>query len=227
MHKHNIFIVKLLLFLKIRHLLIIINLVSNIAWIIIITILAGVVGTGLGGFIGALFNKDSNKVVSLLLSFAGGVMTAVVCFDLLDSALTPVPDEPSTQWYLVLIFTVIGYLIVWLLNEIIDRKLKKEVPHTSTDHPGVHDNLDEMIHADHLNQHLKEGSNLFIAGLVMALVIALHNLPEGLVIGASFAIDPSTLVGSGLIIAVVIGLHNIPEGMAVSVPLIAGGTKKW
>jgi len=200
---------------------------DNIFWIIIITAISGVIGTGLGGVIGSLFNKNSNRVVSLLLSFAGGVMTAIVCFELMDSALNPIEGEASTPWYIVVIFTILGYLIVWGLNELIDKKLKKEIPHTSENHPDVHDDLDEMIHADHLSHHKKEGTNLFVAGLVMALVIALHNLPEGLVIGASFAIDSSSLCGSGMIIAVVIGLHNIPEGMAVSVPLMAGGTKRW
>lgn len=59
-----------------------------------------------------------------------------------------------------------------------------------------------------------------LAGLVMALAIALHNLPEGMVIGAS------GLGSRGLRTALVIGLHNIPEGMAVSVPLILGGTSR-
>ena len=58
----------------------------------------------------------------------------------------------------------------------------------------------------------------------MAFAIALHNMPEGMVIGAAFASDPGNLLSrSGLVLAVIIGLHNIPEGMAVSVPLIAGG----
>ena len=39
--------------------------------LIITTALAGVVGTGLGGLVGALLQKNSNRMVSLLLSFAG------------------------------------------------------------------------------------------------------------------------------------------------------------
>ncbi|MDE6104817.1 MAG: ZIP family metal transporter, partial [Clostridia bacterium] len=66
--------------------------------------------------------------------------------------------------------------------------------------------------------------------LVMMCAIALHNLPEGMVIGASYAITPDVLKslfsGSGFIMAIVIGLHNVPEGMAVSVPLISGGMGK-
>ena len=52
-----------------------------ITTLILTTAIAGVAGTGLGGLIGALLQKDSNRTVSLLLSFAGGVMLSVVCFD--------------------------------------------------------------------------------------------------------------------------------------------------
>ena len=48
-------------------------------WLLIgITALAGMGGTGAGGLIACLFRKDSSKTVSLLLSFAAGVMTSVV-----------------------------------------------------------------------------------------------------------------------------------------------------
>ena len=47
---------------------------SVIETLIVTTALAGVAGTGLGGLIGAMLQKDSNRTVSLLLSFAGGVM---------------------------------------------------------------------------------------------------------------------------------------------------------
>ena len=200
---------------------------ETMLWIILITFIAGVIGTGIGGLIGSLCKRDSKKIVSLLLSFAAGIMLAVVCFDLLKEAFEPIKEETYSP-FLVVGFTFVGYIVVSLLNKIIDKKLSKEVPHTSENHPDVHDDLNEMIHADHLEHHKNSDNHLFEAGLVMAIVIALHNLPEGMVIGATYAKQPDVIVGgSGLIIAIVIGLHNIPEGMAVSVPLISGGTKKW
>ena len=60
----------------------------------------------------------------------------------------------------------------------------------------------------------------------MASAIALHNVPEGMTIGASYAGDKGVLGSAALVLAVLIGLHNIPEGMAVSVPLISGGVGK-
>ena len=56
--------------------------------LLLTTALAGVGGTGLGGLIGALLQKDSKRTVSLLLSFAGGVMLSVVCFDLITEAVS-------------------------------------------------------------------------------------------------------------------------------------------
>ena len=52
--------------------------------IIVITFISGVLGTGIGGLIGVVLRRDSNKIVSLLLSFAAGIMLAVVCFDLMS-----------------------------------------------------------------------------------------------------------------------------------------------
>ena len=189
------------------------------------TFIAGVVGTGLGGLIGALLQKDSNRTVSLLLSFAGGVMLAVVCFDLVVEAV-----ETQVGVSAVIASVAIGVAVIYFLNWLIDRKTNPEVPHIDANHPRTHDDLDELIHADHYQQHRKYKDSkmaLFVAGMVMACAIALHNVPEGMTIGASYASSDGVLGRAALVLAVLIGLHNIPEGMAVSVPLISGGMAKW
>lgn len=204
---------------------------NTFLWITIITFISGVVGTGLGGITGAVLNKDSNKVVSLLLSFAGGVMLAVVAFDLIPEAFMPAGAEEEFGVWIVVFGVLAGYGIVYALNAWIDKRTKPQVLHTSKDHPLTHDDLDELIHADHLKAHknstVVDNFELFVAGIVMACTIALHNMPEGMVIGASYAVDSAiSITSSGFLIALVIGLHNIPEGMAVVVPLIAGGMNK-
>lgn len=193
-------------------------------------------GTGIGGLIGVLFQRNSEKIVSLLLSFAGGVMVCVVCLDLLIDAIGQNPDSTG-HVFLVIGMVLVGYGVVYLLNYIIDRRTNPQVKHIDSDHPKTADQLSELIHSDHYEEHLKdyEKSNsrtavkeLFRAGIVMAFAIALHNLPEGMVIGASYANETAAFeLTGGLAIAIVIGLHNIPEGMSVSVPLVTGGMKKW
>lgn len=192
--------------------------------LVITTTIAGVIGTGLGGLLGALFKKDSNRTISLLLSFAGGVMLSVVCFDLLTEAINTEID------IFIIIFSVLfGVFSVFGLNYLIDRKTNLEVPHIDENHPKTADDLDELIHSNHYEQHRKNKDNrfsLFVAGVVMASAIALHNIPEGMTIGASYANNNGVMGSAALVLAILIGLHNIPEGMAVSVPLISGGMKK-
>ena len=193
--------------------------------LLVTTAIAGVAGTGLGGLIGAMLQKESNKMVSLLLSFAGGVMLAVVCCDLITEAIAT-----NVGLFIVIAAIALGVAIIFLLNHLIDRKTNPEVPHIDAEHPKTADALNELIHSDHLEHHYANNDNkfsLFIAGIVMACAIALHNVPEGMTIGASYASNNGVMGSAALVLAILIGLHNIPEGMAVSVPLISGGMSKW
>lgn len=197
---------------------------KSLILLIEITTLAGVIGTGIGGLIGALFKKDSSKTASLLLSFAAGVMTAIVCFDLIIGAV-----KTGTHVYIVSLGVIVGCLVVYLLNLVIDKSTNHEVVHIDLSHPKTADDLDEIIHSNHLSVHIDKNdtkASLFIAGVIMASAIALHNLPEGMTIGASFANTKGVLEGSALVLAILIGMHNVPEGMAIAVPLINGGMKK-
>ena len=167
----------------------------NSIWLLVgITALAGVGGTGMGGVIACMFRKDSDKTVSLLLSFAAGVMTAVVCFDLLTEALHA-DGETAAVWP-VAFGVIVGFVVIALLNAWIDKSTNHEVAHIDANHPRTADSLEELTHANHLQEHMtgrQPRSGLFLAGLVMAAAIA---------------------------------LHNVPEGMAVAVPLSSGGMSK-
>ena len=189
-----------------------------------VTALAGIGGTGLGGALSGLFKRDSVRTASLLLSFAGGVMLSIVCFDLIKSAI-------ATGLHILYVVSgiALGVLVVYLLNLFIDRITNVEVRHITKKHPQTADNLDEIIHSNHLSVHIKRHDTrmaLMGAGIIMACAIALHNLPEGITIGASYANNSGVMGGSALVLAILIGLHNIPEGMAIAVPLINGGIKR-
>ena len=199
--------------------------------VILVTTIAGIGGTGLGGAVSACIRRDSTRTVSLLLSFAGGDLLSVVCFDLIGEELFESGAPPTTELMWIVIGLTVGYAVVSLLNYWIDRCTNHEVRHVANGagHPKTADDLDELIHSDHFTEHRKRNNSLLTAGVIMAAAIALHNLPEGMVIGAAYADCPQSGIwcGSGLLVASVIGLHNIPEGMAVAVPLIAGGARRW
>ena len=171
---------------------------SVILTIVIATAIAGIGGTGLGGVGGVFLPRGARRITALLLSFAGGVMLSVVCFDLLAEALHTGAALPFPLLF-VIGATLMGYCVIFLLDVRISRRAARAAG---------------------------GGDHLLLAGIVMAFAIALHNLPEGIVIGACYAMDAAVPTGSGLLMAVVIGLHNVPEGMAVAVPLAAGGGRR-
>ena len=198
---------------------------SVVLWIIIVTFISGVVGTGLGGLVGSIARRDSSRIVSLFLSFAGGVMLSIVCFDLVSDALAPTGEAETFFLLLTICGLFLGYIVVYVLNRVIDKSTNHEVVHIDEHHPATADDLGELIHSDHYSHHRETGKwqEMFVAGIIMACAIALHNLPEGMVIGVSYTGATTVMDRAGLIMAIVIGLHNIPEGMAVAVPLISGG----
>lgn len=174
-----------------------------LASVVAITAMAGIGGTGLGAVFACLCRRDSEKVISLLLSFAAGVMTAVVCFDLLTEALLPEGMAHQNGLLLVISGVLGGYGVIGILNAAVDSQERKRG---------------------------RKRNTLFLAGVIMAVAIALHNVPEGMVIGTAFAgtqHSGAQLSRSGILMAVVIGLHNVPEGMAVAVPLVSGGMGRW
>lgn len=191
--------------------------------IFLITALTGVGGLALGGGLAAAVHSPSDKTVSLLLRFTAGVMLSVVCFDLVADAAAEAHVLPVLCWIMI------GYLCTYLLNCWID----KQAHHTHS-HGGAHRHEHER-HYDHTPDHdIRLGTDngelcacghhsLHTAGLVLAAAVALHNMPVGMAIGATFA--GAAQEHGGLLAALIIGLHNIPEGMSIAAPLLAGGGK--
>ena len=175
--------------------------------ILLLTAIAGIVGMGLGGIVSAILGNVSPKVMCWMLSFAGGIMIGIVCFELIPEGLALGGMASVT------IGLVLGIFIVMLLNRVLDRITKTNG-----------DSLEAHINQAGINHENKFIGNplLLRSGIIMLAAIALHNLPEGIAIGAVGTHD----MRMGVILAIVIMFHCIPEGMAVATPLIGGGITK-
>lgn len=202
--------------------------------ILVLSLVAGIVGTGFGGIIGVLLKNKGNKVMGRVLSFAGGVMVGVVTFEMLPEAVEYSKIKNSFEQSGILIAVsalVVGMLIIFGLNKMLD---------VIENMRGTHKSIEELHHETKVieaNDALMEANacgdtaavqavdkkSLLKAGLIMLLAIAFHNLPEGMAIGASGASNSQT----GILVAIIIAVHNIPEGMAISAPLASGGVKGW
>ena len=178
--------------------------------IVLVSLAAGVVGTGFGGLLGAFLGGGSEKTVASVSGFAAGVMIGLSAFEMVPSAFeeltATLPDYAVIL--AVLASLVAGALLVAVAGWIIEfvEKKKKVVPDTSkTD----------------VNAASKAG--LMRAGIMTAAAIAVHNFPEGVAIGGAGGAE----LAGGITVAIMIALHNVPEGMAITAPLTGGGEKSW
>lgn len=156
------------------------------------------VSTVLGVFVLVLFGNPSEKILATLLGFAGGIMLGISVFELMPEALG----------LGTMTITIIGFILGVLMMFGLD----KVVPHS---HLSAADDL-EVENPERLKRVEKP---ILRTGYLVLFGIALHNLPEGLAIGAGIESSPEL----GLAIAVAIALHNIPEGLAIAGPLKSGG----
>ena len=67
------------------------------------------------------------------------------------------------------------------------------------------------------DQGQRRTSTLLRSGLLVAVVLALHNFPEGMATFIATYSDPAL----GLTLATAIAIHNVPEGIAVAAPVYA------
>ncbi len=68
------------------------------------------------------------------------------------------------------------------------------------------------------------------SGFMLILAIILHNIPEGMAVGAAYSgtmtENTSILAAEALVLALGIAIQNFPEGAMVSIPLYTNGMKK-
>ena len=104
-----------------------------------------------------------------------------------------------------------GIVLILLIDKLIPRY---ENPHE------MH-RVEEMSEKAKIQLDVKP--KLLRVGMVTALVLAIHNFPEGMVTFLAALKD----VNIAIPIAIAIAIHNIPEGISVSVPVFyATGNRK-
>ncbi len=156
--------------------------------------------TCLGASVVFLFRKQTGKIMQrLFLGFAAGIMIAASVFGLLMPAIEEATANGQSGWLTAAGGFTLGVLFLLALDRLI--------PHL---HPGT--NTQEGPHSS-----MKRTTLLVSA-------VTLHNIPEGMAVGLSFALTSQHGGDSGMYAAAValalgIGIQNFPEGAAISLPL--------
>ena len=177
-----------------------------------LTLLAGI-STGIGSAIAFFARRTNTSFLSVSLGFSAGVMIYVSFMELMPNAVQSLSDihgGKSGALYATLSFFA-GVLLIMLIDKLVPNY---ENPHE------MHrvEEMSDEVKARNVSNH-----KLLRVGVVTALVLAIHNFPEGMVTFLAGLKDVSIAIP----IAVAIAIHNIPEGISVSVPVYyATGNRK-
>lgn len=163
-------------------------------------ILIPFLGTTLGAACVFFMKKSLGDLVQRSLAgFAAGVMVAASIWSLLIPAIEQSEGMGRLSFLPALIGFWVGVLFLLMLDRLI--------PHL------------------HVGSNQTEGPKSKLGRTtMMVLAVTLHNIPEGMAVGLSFALaaqhggDPA-LYSAAMALALGIGIQNFPEGAAISLPM--------
>lgn len=167
----------------------------------VLTTLAGL-STGIGSAIAYLIRTPKYSYLAVMLGFSAGVMVYISFTELLGTAIEDIGFATANIAFFV------GILFIAVIDILVPHQYEEE--RTRIDRPNI--KSEQLERADSVSLQ----SPLMRSGIFLALGIAIHNFPEGLV---TFCSAATGNVALGTVIAVAIAIHNIPEGIAVSVPI--------
>lgn len=163
-------------------------------------------GTALGAAMVFFMRKEMNeRVQKLLLGFASGVMIAASVWSLLIPAIETAERAGATAWIPAASGFLLGMGFLLLLD-------------TLTPHLHFTEDKPEGMPAN-----LKKTTMLVLA-------VTLHNIPEGMAVGVTFAgvMAQNTMMtmAGAFALSIGIAIQNFPEGAIISMPLKGQGLSK-
>ena len=163
-------------------------------------------GTTLGAAMVFLMKKEMNKKVEkILLGFASGVMIAASVWSLLIPSIEMAETQGKVAWIPAAIGFLLGIVFLLVLDSV--------VPHM------------------HLESEKPEGMKAKLKKTtMMVFAVTLHNIPEGMAVGVTFAgaleQNAGITMAGAFALAVGIAIQNFPEGAIISMPLKSEGVSK-
>jgi zinc transporter, ZIP family len=187
----------------------------------LLSLLAGM-GTGLGGLI-AIFSRPGKRTFGFLMGITAGVMLTLAFHELVNEAWELQGFVTATIGFAV------GATFMLVLDILIPHIRFGERETTLFERTVVQEiNQESSFWRRHRHRHNYHGGRvvdqkLLNTGTLLSIGITIHNIPEGIAVGAGYMHFPEF----GIFIAMAILLHNIPEGIATALPLYKSGLSRW
>ncbi|SHI44844.1 zinc transporter, ZIP family [Clostridium amylolyticum] len=178
--------------------------------IIILAMSISLIGTMIGASIGVIVRNPSKKLLGTIMGFAGGLMLAVVVFELIPEAIN------KTNILFTVIFYSIGIGIVMLIEKITEKKSMETGNYMKV---AIITSLGLMLH--NLPEGIIMGCGFLVEqnlGVQMSIIIALHDIPEGIAVTAPLMAS-NVKVGKIIIYAF---LTALPTALGAALGVMTG-----
>lgn len=175
---------------------------NNVSLSLGLTLLVGL-SMGLGSILSFIISGTHKKLLALSLSFAAGIMIYVSFMEMLPEGIHLIEEYVGERGVFIALFWFFSAMFFTALVE----KLVHKFAGDYHDHHHGHSHSHDHSH--------KNGDHLSKLGLMSAIAIGIHNIPEGL---ALFTAGLKDITLAYPIAAAVI-IHNIPLSIAISVPI--------
>jgi ZIP family zinc transporter len=191
--------------------------------ILLLSLLAGLV-TGLGAIISVFIKSPSEKILSLSLGFAAGIMIGI-------STLSLIPESIETGSFMICFLGIsLGGFLLWLVDVLLPHIHKSETECDMYMKLGTFIAIGIAFH--NLPEGIAIGASSQVStelGVYMALSIGLHNIAEGISIAMPLCMGKmhkiriifiTTLTGMATLCGALIGMKLVSvSGIFISFSL--------
>jgi ZIP family zinc transporter len=153
-----------------------------------------------------------------ILGLGAGLMLAAATLGLLAEAVHGVREGGALD-VTRLVLVVVGFIIGVAAAAAMDRFIPHHHAGGHHQHLGHEPGHDVHDRAEHVTDDARHRETRRAYAVVGAL--SLHRIPEGLAIGAGFAVPGASRIG--IVLAIAVGVQNACEGIVMSAPLRASG----
>ncbi len=186
---------------------------ANVFYSFLLTLFVGLT-MGFGSLFSFLLKDENKKFLSFSLSFSAGIMIYISFMEILPEGIHMIEGTfNGNRGHIMGLTAFFGGMVFTALLE--------KLVHSMGGHHH-HDIDEDHAHLKEKHNHDMDKGHLEKLGIMTAVSIAIHNLPEGLVIFTTGLKDITLAIP--LSIAVI--LHNIPLSIAISVPIYYASKSK-
>lgn len=140
---------------------------------LIITLL-GSISSGIGGIFASIFKVKSKNKISAIYEITAGIMTGIVCIDMLPESFEIAP----------IIYTIFGIIVGLILVYIINLLVEKSNKNGNTSTMSLFVVISMAMHNAIEGLAIGSGfSHSFSLGFSILISMFLHDMPEGMVVG--------------------------------------------